>query len=1391
MGILRKWVQTLPLTGDAHTVGGSATAKKTGLFRVTFIQFSKANALPSENHPTNCAIGQCTNGLLSGRLDELEGDITWHENNYQGTWTYISSALQEVADHTLLPSNSPPWRQRVLLIVIDGVVTDYDGNSCCHETKGCTPACQDGAFDPSYPGKVNAAQTDLRNGGAAVYGVVLRRAAPRTQVDVEAEKRLKPIVSDPRDEHFMNIMMEELLGMVLNVLCDPNSRFGKSLVDPLAGCKGMMDEPTCEASAGCMWAPTLVCENDPCLPLCDEPTCNSDTRCLWNSGCEMKPTSVCTTLPHTCSAGFQLKPAASTTTCPGTPSVCDDVTCCDKLCSTHTCSAGFQLKATPAAIVCTGTPSVCDDATCCDATVKCGTFTCSAMFQDKANKATITCAGMPPVCDDVTCCDATVKCGTFTCSAMFQDKASKTTITCAGMPPVCDDVTCCDATVKCGTFTCSAMFQDKASKATITCAGMPPVCDDVTCCDVTVKCGTFTCSAMFQDKASKTTITCAGMPPVCDDATCCDQHIKCEGFTCSTGFLAKPGKAAALCTGMPPVCADATCCDPAVSCMDFMCTAGYLDKSLKATIVCGADPSDCSLAECCDVSCGHATFSCGVGVLDGRAESIRCGALTTDCTDALCCADVLCSRFICGVGFQDKAGKAALVCGAAVSDCSPTKCCDVLCSNADFSCSGGAKMASAATTLCGGLVSDCKDAACCDIVLCGVHTCGVGSRDKANKAMLMCPGTLVTDCTDAVCCDLEVTCGTYTCRAGKSDKADKASTLCGTALSDCTSTLCCDAACESYTCVRGRLKQPTALCGALPSGCTDGQCCELLCTSHRCGVGFVGKVVVEACPDGGCSDEACCDTTCAHADFACEDGTAKQGADAMTCGATVGNCTQSLCCDALVLAVARDTPTSGLSVKAKERLTLPSNVAWVASVGTANGGKVLVLKSFSCLVQEVDLGEEQPLDWPFHPTRVAIGSALEKYFFGALVFNPLLVVGFALIACAVAYAMTLLMGSPTPRAFGDARTPGVVYLMHTFLLQGTSLVAAQVCFAPGKHSSGVIVLSWFVLLGCVASPAVVYFGVLRRVPVHSEVVSDPAVYGEGEGEESKPGKRANARWYKFLFGTEVWVSKQGYFAEQYGMVYDSLRADGLWYIMAESAAILSLSLLSAFKPASLTTCDIRNFTISVILVAFFLACLLKRPFIAPVDNIATILLSFFLATAVVAMSVALATKSRNDHWLYVVSEWTLFLSTIVITVKAVWDFVQYVVDVALSRSDTARVLARQSEAALDDLHPAETYELLGNDPGDAELVLRPLPQIPSQAAVGAARTDTVAEPAAHTNCSKVSSLMDATLTGHGVVVTASALQPHRATDTDEDPSGASRSSSKRKQRPLRRSVVWV
>ena len=348
----------------------------------------------------------------------------------------------------------------------------------------------------------------------------------------------------------------------------------------------------------------------------------------------------------------------------------------------------------------------------------------------------------------------------------------------------------------------------------------------------------------------------------------------------------------------------------------------------------------------------------------------------------------------------------------------------------------------------------------------------------------------------------------------------------------------------------------------------------------------------------------------------------------------------------------------------------------MASVGGAagNAGKLTVLNSFGCEMDDVDVGDEK-LDWEFYPLVFPLGTSRGKYKVAAMVMNPLLIFCIGLIALAVSVVTQMTLGYNKERSLGLARFPGVLYVPYLFLLQGTSLVSTQVVFDASRHSGGVVVFAAVVLAACLASPAALYFFVLRKVTLNAELFPDPAIYGNPGTDEKGP--RANSLLYKFAFGRDIWVSRDSYFSERYGICFENLRPGCLWYIVAELLCILLLSLLSGWKPTTKATCDTRNFSISAMLVVFFLAAAIKRPFIAPMDNFVAIAMSSCMALAVIGMSIAIHAEMPKESHLYSVCLMFLLAAALLIILKCIWDFVLYAMDVCIARRSGARDLARE------------------------------------------------------------------------------------------------------------------
>ena len=397
----------------------------------------------------------------------------------------------------------------------------------------------------------------------------------------------------------------------------------------------------------------------------------------------------------------------------------------------------------------------------------------------------------------------------------------------------------------------------------------------------------------------------------------------------------------------------------------------------------------------------------------------------------------------------------------------------------------------------------------------------------------------------------------------------------------------------------------------------------------------------------------------------------------------------------------RDTPTSGLKAESKETLHVSSTVASTTAVlggAAGNAGKLAVLNSFGCEMDDVDLGDET-LDWEFHPLMFAMGSAHGKYKVAAMVMNPLLIMVVGMIAVGVSLATQHTLHYAKERALGLARFPGVLYVPYLFLLQGTSLVSTQVVFDASRYSAGVVVMAAAVLGVCLVSPALLYFTVLRHVERNAELFPDPAITGNPMTGEQ--GARAHSKLYKFAFGLDIWVSREsGHFAERYGICFENLRPGCLWYIVSELLCILCLSLLSGWKPTTKTACDTRNFSIAVMLTAFFLAAAIKRPFIAPMDNMIAIAMAFSMAAAVILMSIAITTETQKDAAIYTISMCLLLTAAVLIMAKCLWDFVIYAMDVCMIRRVGARELARdmrERKVDVDELELMGATETLAKD----------------------------------------------------------------------------------------------
>ena len=390
-----------------------------------------------------------------------------------------------------------------------------------------------------------------------------------------------------------------------------------------------------------------------------------------------------------------------------------------------------------------------------------------------------------------------------------------------------------------------------------------------------------------------------------------------------------------------------------------------------------------------------------------------------------------------------------------------------------------------------------------------------------------------------------------------------------------------------------------------------------------------------------------------------------------------------------------------LSETDKEKLSTSTKVAGTATVlsgissgtgpaGAAGAGKLALLRNFGCIVDDIDLEAESNLDFEFHPTQLAWGSSSWRYFYGAVAMNLTILVGVAAMLAILAIVMKTVMRIKLRSAQGLIRSPGFIYIPYLFLLQGTSLVAAKLIFFSGDFASRVLGVAVFV--ACLLPILFVYVRVFRNLEERSYVVDDPYLYLHGEGEKLVNNKQEREKdyskfhgvrrnIYQFVFGKQIWVSTNGtHFAEQYGVTYESLRQGKTWYVLLELSVIVLLSLFSAWKPETDVSCNLRNYSITLVLFVFFVLTVVHHPFIAPMDNLIAMILNGLMFLSVTSMSIAISASHPQDSFLYSTAVDLLFAGAVLLTAKCVWDICTYTYDLYIHRRSHARKYTRDQHA---------------------------------------------------------------------------------------------------------------
>eukprot|EP01063_Lacrimia_lanifica_P025807 TRINITY_DN3379_c0_g1_i5.p1 TRINITY_DN3379_c0_g1~~TRINITY_DN3379_c0_g1_i5.p1 ORF type:complete len:516 (+),score=129.67 TRINITY_DN3379_c0_g1_i5:63-1550(+) len=255
--------------------------------------------------------------------------------------------------------------------------------------------------------------------------------------------------------------------------------------------------------------------------------------------------------------------------------------------------------------------------------------------------------------------------------------------------------------------------------------------------------------------------------------------------------------------------------------------------------------------------------------------------------------------------------------------------------------------------------------------------------------------------------------------------------------------------------------------------------------------------------------------------------------------------------------------------------------------------------------------------------------------------------------------------------------PGVVYLPFLYVLQGTAFAGAHVLFYNHGHT-GLHVLGAVVVAAVVASPAAMYYALLRRVPECAEAVRDPRLQAPGDEDPAFPELRVKEGLgrgvYQACFGEDILVSvsEKWWVAEHYGVVFDRLRVDKAWFVGVEMARAVVLGLLSTWTPSSLPACDVRNFTLFAVLLTHLALLLWHRPYIAALTNVVNVVVAVAVAASMGAVVVGMALRHGPEDGAMQNGASLLWVATVCVQAKIVWDLGTRGYDIVSGRQRVVR-----------------------------------------------------------------------------------------------------------------------
>eukprot|EP01062_Namystynia_karyoxenos_P073662 TRINITY_DN7047_c0_g1_i1.p1 TRINITY_DN7047_c0_g1~~TRINITY_DN7047_c0_g1_i1.p1 ORF type:complete len:1275 (+),score=141.23 TRINITY_DN7047_c0_g1_i1:79-3903(+) len=413
-------------------------------------------------------------------------------------------------------------------------------------------------------------------------------------------------------------------------------------------------------------------------------------------------------------------------------------------------------------------------------------------------------------------------------------------------------------------------------------------------------------------------------------------------------------------------------------------------------------------------------------------------------------------------------------------------------------------------------------------------------------------------------------------------------------------------------------------------------------------------------------------------------------------------------------------PTSARSQPHPTREVL-DDIAGPGTVQAAQGGAVLapgsagrlnIALTLGCQMDDVDLDEGVPIDVEFHPLRLPLGNHRNRYFLGAVVCNPSLVIAFLAMLVFCSY-LQVWRGCESrvdgkgrvdlTEAMANLRSPGVVFIPFFYLLQGQSLAAANMTFFPARAPPAVCAFGLMWLAACAACPPALWAGLLRPDTFSNSVrsVDDPRLSAAARKEAMDAGVRVDkvlSGWqrvlYFYAFGPHIYVNTRSaaprFVVERLGIVFESYRTGMQTFLVFEMAVQVLLSLLAAWKPPGAgAECNVRNALIFLVLASLAVLTVWRRPYASSLDNLIGSVNSIIVAAAVLLMGAAIAGAPTA---MFAAAGVMLLMSALLLTAKAAWDMFLFLLDIRLGRRRKALLVHRRAPHVMNPFDAEELEE---------------------------------------------------------------------------------------------------